>query len=226
VRKLGFVCALLILAVAGCKGSSDGGTASESPSERLAAAKQSFDAAKYIAFTLKTDQLPDGLQGLLSADGTGTHDPAFTGDVKVQTKLTDITAPLIAVGGQVYAKFPFVGWNSLNPDDYGAPDPANLMDTKVGISSLFTAIKSAKVGASQRDGSKVLTSISGTLPGDTVKQVFPSAGTDPFTVTYTLTSDDDIDNATITGPFYDGYDNVTYTIDFNLDADAVDIQAP
>jgi lipoprotein LprG len=227
VRRRGLVFAVLaLLALAGCKGSGHAESDSESPSERLAAAKESFDAATYIAFTLETDKLPDGLQGLLSADGTGTHDPAFTGDVKVQTDLTDITAPLVAVDGDVYAKFPFVGWQTLDPADYGAPDPANLMDTKVGISSLFTAVEDPKVGDSQRDGAEVLTSISGTLPGDAVHKVFPSSGTEAFTVTYTLTSDDDIDDATITGPFYDGEDDVTYTIDFTLNADAVDIQAP
>jgi lipoprotein LprG len=226
VRRLALVCAVVVLAVTGCKGSGAASTDGESPSDRLAAAKKSFDNSVYTAFTLQTDHLPDGLQGLLSASGTGTHDPAFTGDVKVQTNVTDITAPLVALDGQVYAKLPFVGWQTLDPADYGAPDPANLMDTSTGISSLFTAIQNPKVGDSSRDGSKVLTTISGTLSGDTVQHVFPSAGSDSFDVTYTLTSDDDIDGATITGPFYAGQDDVTYTIDFTLDADAVDIQAP
>jgi lipoprotein LprG len=226
VRRLALVCAAVLLAVAGCKGGGSSTSSDESPADRLAAAKQSFDAATYIAFTLSTEHLPNGLQGLLSADGTGTHDPAFTGDVKVQTDLTDITAPLVAVDGHVYAKFPFVGWNTLDPADYGAPDPASLMDTKAGISSLFTSIQNPQAGDDERDGAQVLTRISGTLPGDSVRQVFPSAGSEPFDVTYTLTSDDEIDNATITGPFYDGQDDVTYTIDFTLNADAVDIRAP
>jgi lipoprotein LprG len=100
------------------------------------------------------------------------------------------------------------------------------MDSKIGLSSLFTAIEDPKVGSSQRDGAKVLTSISGTLPGADVKHVFPSAGTQQFTVTYALTSGNDMDNATISGPFYAGQDEVTYTIDFTLDAHAVDIEAP
>jgi lipoprotein LprG len=226
VRRLALTCAVLVLAVTGCKGSGAASTDDESPSDRLAAAKKSFDDSQYTAFTLQTDHLPDGLQGLLSASGTGTHAPAFTGDVKVQTDVTDITAPLVALDGQVYAKLPFVGWQTLDPADYGAPDPANLMDNSTGISSLFTAIQDPKVGDSSRDGSKVLTNISGTLPGATVQQVFPAAGTEPFDVTYTLTSGNDIHDATITGPFYDGQDDVTYTIDFTLDADPVDIQAP
>ncbi len=45
-------------------------------------------------------------------------------------------------------------------------------------------------------------------------------------MTYTLTSGDEIDSVKMTGPFYDGSDDVTYTIAFDLTADKVDIQAP
>jgi lipoprotein LprG len=225
VRRLLVVSAVLLFALAGCKGNAST-SSDKSPQDRLAAAKKSFDTAQYIGFTLSTDKLPDGLQGLLSAKGTGTHDPAFTGEVKVQTKITDITAPLVAVNSVVYAKFPFVGWNKIDPADYGAPDPANLMDPDTGVSSLFTATEKPKTGKSQRSGDQVLTTIDGTLASSAVKQVFPSAGASDFSVTYTLTSDDDINSVTMTGPFYDGSDDVTYTIAFDLKADKVDIQAP
>jgi lipoprotein LprG len=225
-RLVSLVVVLLLgLSLAGCKGN-DSGTSDKSPQDRLATAKKSFDKADYIEFTLTASSLPDGLQGLLSAEGTGTHDPAFTGEVKVQTRVTDLTAPLVAVDSTVYAKFPFVGWNKIDPSDYGAPDPANLMDPDIGVSSLFPATQHPKAGDSQRDGDEVLTTIDGTLPASAVKRVFPSSGDADFTVSYTLTSDDSIDSAKITGPFYDGSDDVTYTISFDLDADKVDIQAP
>lgn len=225
VRKLVAAAAVLVVAVTAC----DGGSSSSNeapPEDRLAAAKEGFDSAEYIGFTLATEQLPEGLEGLLSATGTGTHAPAFTGEVKVQTAATDISAPLVAVNGRVYAEFPFVGWNTIDPADYGAPDPANLMDTEAGISSLFTATEDPEAGDESRDGDEVLTTIDGTLPGDAVQQVFPSAGTDDFTVSYRLTSDDDVQSAEIAGPFYDGSDDVTYTIQLDLEADEVDIQAP
>jgi lipoprotein LprG len=226
VRRLGYLIVVLLLGltVSACKGSDSG--SSRSPEVRLAAAKKTFDTADYIGFTLATSQLPDGVQGLLSATGTGTHDPAFSGSVKVQTKVTDITAPLVAVNSAVYAKLPFLGWNKINPSDYGAPDPANLMDPDLGVSSLFTATRSPKSGASQRNGDQVLTTIDGTLPASAVKHVFPSSGSADFDVSYTLTADDSVNSAKITGPFYDGSDDVTYTISFDLKADKVAIQAP
>jgi lipoprotein LprG len=217
--------ALLATSVSGCKGGDNESSDGQTPADRLAAAKKSFDDADYIGFDLRTDKLPSDIQGLLSATGTGTHAPAFTGEVKVHTAI-DITAPVVAVDGKVYAKLPFSPYSEIDPGKYGAPDPADLMDPDGGISALFPQTKDPETGGSQRDGSVVLTEINGTLPGDAVKAVFPSAGTGDFDVSYTLTDDDAIDSVRITGPFYDGHDDVTYDIDLDLDADAVDIKAP
>jgi lipoprotein LprG len=219
------VVGLLVLVIGGCSGGDSDSDDEQTPEDRLAAAKQTFDDADYIGFTLSTDSLPSDLEGLLSATGTGTHAPAFTGEVKVQTAI-DITAPVIAVDGNVYAKLPFSPFSEIDPAEYGAPDPADLMATDSGISSLFPKTEGAKVTGSERDGEVVLTEITGTLPGDAVGALFPSAGSDDFDVTYTLTDDDTINSVKVTGPFYEGSDDVTYTIDLDLDADPVDIKAP
>jgi lipoprotein LprG len=225
VRKIALTGAALALALCGCSGSDDSKTDDQSTDERLADAKTSFDDAEYIGFTMATDDLPDGVDGLTRAEGTGTHAPAFTGNVDVQTSIA-ISAELIAVDGKVYAELPIVGWQDIDPADYGAPDPATLMSTDGGISSLFTATEDAAEGDSKRDGSEVLTTIDGTIPGADVQAIFPSAGTDDFDVSYTLTDDNDIKAISVTGPFYGDAGDVTYDLDFDLDADAVEIEAP
>ena len=226
MRNLLLATAVLVLALTGCSDNSSG-ESEQTPEDRLAEAKAGFDDARFIEFQLETESLPDGLdEGLLRADGTGTHDPAFTGEVKVKTRLADITAALVAVDGKVYAELPFTGWSELDPGDYGAPDPANLMDPKAGISSLFTATRDASEGGSERDGGRVLTRIDGTVPGDAVKAVFPSSDTTAFDISYLLDEDNVVDSVTMTGPFYSGRDDVTYRIDLNLDGDAVMIEAP
>ncbi len=224
-RALGPMTALLLTVSLVTACSSDSTDSTQTPTERLTAAKKSFDAAKYIGFTMSTDALPDGIDGLLSAKGTGTHAPAFMGEVRVHTAI-DITAPVIAVDGKVYAKLPFSPYGEIDPATYGAPDPAQLMDIGSGISALFPQTQDAQAGSSTRDGSVVLTEIDGTLPGEAVKAVFPSAGTEDFPVTYTLTDDNVLKRVRVTGPFYGDAGNVTYTIDLDLNADAVDIQAP
>ncbi|MBA2445539.1 MAG: LppX_LprAFG lipoprotein [Nocardioidaceae bacterium] len=227
MRKLLATAAVLVVSVAGCKGSEDAPAPDLSLEERLVEAKRDFDEAEFIDFTLATESLPDGLPGLLSASGTGTHDPAFTGKVDVATGAVPLNdTNLIAVDGRVYVDLPFIGWTDLDPSDYGAPDPADLMDTEGGISSLFTATEDLVEGESERDGETVLTSIDGTIPGSAVEEVFPSAGTEPFDVSYTLTDDNALEGAKITGLFYGGSDQVTYTLDLDLDGDPVDIVAP
>ncbi len=141
--------AAVLLTISGCKGT-DTSSSDQTAEERLADAKQSFDEAEYIEFTLATDDLPADLEGLLSAHGVGTHDPAFDGEVKVQTNL-DITAPLIAVDGDVYIKLPFSAWSTIDPAAYGAPDPAQLLADDGGISSLFTATEDLEVGDESRE---------------------------------------------------------------------------
>jgi lipoprotein LprG len=226
-RSTAVACAALALASAVMLSSCNGGSSdnNEPPADRLAAAKASLDDADYIGFTLSTDSLPDGVDGLMKAVGTGTHDPAFTGDVDVKTTVS-IRAPLISVDDKVYAKLPIVGWREIDPADYGAPDPAALMDTSAGLSSLFPKTVDPTLGDQVREGDQVLDTIHGTLPGDAVRAVFPSAGDGDFDVTYAVTSDDAIDVIDVTGPFYGDSGDVTYTLTFDLDADPVDIQPP
>ncbi|HSS67125.1 MAG TPA: LppX_LprAFG lipoprotein, partial [Nocardioidaceae bacterium] len=172
-----------------------------------------------------TDNLPDGVDGLVKADGTGTHAPAFTGDVDVQAALS-LSAPIVSVDGQIYAKLPIVGWQDIDPADYGAPDPGALMDPDSGLSSLFTKTVDPTAGDQVRNGDLVLDTIHGTIPGADVKALFPSAGDGDFDVTYWLTSDDAINAVDVTGPFYGDSGDITYHLTFDLDADPVDIQPP
>jgi lipoprotein LprG len=222
VRRLTLVAAVALVALTACGGSSGNG---ESLDARLAAAKTSLDAAHFIGFSLSSDNLPD-TTALESAHGTGTHAPAFTGEVQIKRGLT-FNAPLVAVGGKVYAKLPFLSWSTIDPSDYGAPDPSALMDRSTGISSLLTDATGTSDDGSERSGSLVLTKISGTLSGKSVHALFPSSAETPFDVTFTLTDDDVLHEVSITGPFYGAdHGSSTYSIELDLSADPVTITAP
>ncbi|MBA2574931.1 MAG: LppX_LprAFG lipoprotein, partial [Nocardioidaceae bacterium] len=136
MRKLLATAAVLVVPLAACNGNDVSPSPDMSLEDRLVEAKVGFDEAEFIDFTLMTDSLPGRLPGLLSAEGTGTHDPAFTGKVDVETGAVPLNdTDLIAVDGLVYVDLPFIGWQDLVPSDYGAPDPADLMDNEAGISS-------------------------------------------------------------------------------------------
>jgi lipoprotein LprG len=213
------------VALTGC-GSDGSKISKESLSDRLSAAKKSFDAADYIGFTLSTDKLPGGVdEGLYSARGTGTHAPAFTGKVKAKAGVT-LDVNVVAVDGKVHAKLPFVGWTTIDVTKYGAPDPAALMDDDTGLSSLLTGAQNPKDSGQERDGSTVLTKIKGTVPGKQMHALFPTADIDDFDATFKLDDKDQLVSAEFVGPFYKGQSDVTYDLTVDLHATTVSIKAP
>jgi lipoprotein LprG len=219
-----------LLALSGCSGDDDGdGDGGDDLAARMEAARTVLDDAASIDLELSTDALPDGVEGLVAADGTGNHDPAFEGTVRVASgALGDIDADVVAVDGDVYAQLPFTSaFAPIDPGDYGAPDPAALLASDGGVSEWLTSADDLTDGGESRDGDDVLTSIDGTLPGDVVDALIPSADGDAdFEVAFRLTDDDELRDASITGPFYPGGDDVTYELVVEPSDDDVEITAP
>ncbi|HET6651605.1 MAG TPA: LppX_LprAFG lipoprotein [Nocardioides sp.] len=227
-RAAGLLLALLApLALASCGGGGDEAT-DLTPEERLAEAKTALDETSGVHITLEADRLPPGINGLLSADGVGTHAPAFEGDIQVTTGGLTAKAAVIAVDGTVYAVLPFTtDYAPIDPADYQAPDPAKLMSGEGGLSSLLTSVEGIEEGDDVRRGEEVLSTFSGTLPGDVVAGVIPSAQTDAeFDTTFTLDDGNQLTEVVITGPFYPNADPVTYTVGFDEYGTDQDITAP
>lgn len=196
--------------------------------ERMAEAKTALDETSGVHITLKADELPAGVSGLLSAEGVGTHAPAFEGDIQVTTGGLTAKAAVIAVDGTVYAVLPFTtDYAEIDPADYQAPDPATLMSTEGGLSSLLTSAEGLEEGEDVRDGEEVLSTFTGTLAGEVVADVIPSASPDAdFDATFTLDDGNRLDRVVMTGPFYPEADAVTYTVEFDRYGTDQDIAAP
>ena len=220
--------------LAGCGGDDkgDGGGAdSPSPEEVLAAAKQSLDETSGVVITMSTDDLPRGVTGITSAEGTGVHPSAFEGTFKLSVSGLPADAEVIAVDGTTYARNSLLlpDWTPIDPGDYGAPDPAALMDPDGGFSGLLAAATEVEAGDSVRGGAsnkEILTEYTGSISSDAVEALIPTAEGD-FDFTYTISDDDQLREAVLTGAFY-GADKgeVTYTL--NLDDYGIekDITAP
>lgn len=200
--------------VAGCSGADE---PEADPQATLAAAKKNLDGTSGVRIGLSTDELPTGVRGLLDADGVGTHDPAFEGTIKVSTGTLTADADVVAVAGKVYAKLPFTSrFARIDPADYGAPDPADLLADQGGLSSLLTSATEIQTGKRVRDGKVVLSTYTAKVPGDAVASVIPSADSEAaFSAIFTLTDADLLDKAVLSGPFYPDADSVTYTITFD-----------
>jgi len=213
--RLGALLLAVTAVLAGC--SSDSQKATASPEDTLAAAKTNLDETSGVRIGLTTKKLPAGVSGLLAADGVATHAPAFQGAIKVAASGVTADASVVAVNGVVHAKLPFTSrFVQINPADYGAPDPANLMNRKGGLSSLLTAARDVKEGDKVRQGKVVLSSYTATVPGWAVAAIIPSAtaGAD-FDAEFTVNDQDQLAKTVLTGPFYPGAGDVTYTITFD-----------
>jgi lipoprotein LprG len=196
--------------------------------ERLTEARAKIDEAETINLSLAAKNMPDGTTGLLSATGSGNHNPSFKGYVKVITGGATVTAEVVAVGSEVMAKPSFAPiFLKIDPASLKAPNPAALFETSVGFSQVLVETKGLKEGPKSRDGKEVLTTITGHLPGTIVQAILPSAkATASFPVTYRLTEDNELRDASISGPFYPGVANVTYDIAVTTSSEPVSITLP
>lgn len=212
--RLTAVLIALVVPLTACSGGED--RSGTSPTDTLAAAKKHLDDTSGLTIGLSTPKLPSGVNGLLDAKGSATHAPAFKGTIKVAASGITADADVVALDGVVHAKLPFTSkFVEIDPGDYGAPDPADLMNPDGGLSSLLTAAQDVQAGKQVRQGKVVLTSYSGSVPGRAVATVIPSAQESAtFDATFTVTDGDELAKAVLTGPFYAQGGDVTYTITF------------
>ena len=213
------------LALTACRGSS---SSHEDPATALKTAQQKLEDTSGVSISLSTDDLPGGVEGLRSATGTVTDAPAYDGTLGVVTKIGSFSVPVKAVGGKVYAQIPLTpGWSEVNPSDYGAPDPAQLISAGTGVPSILAATQDPKPGKDIRGGTgnrEVLSTYTGTVPGSAVASIIPSA-TGDFDATYAVTSDDELRKVALTGAFYGQTEN-TYTLVLTDYGTSKDITAP
>lgn len=218
-----------LLTLTGCTGDSESVGDDRTPEEVMELARTTLDETTGVRITLDAEQVPDGVTAIVGADGVGTHAPAFDGTLTVVLSGNEFEVPVIAVDDTVWAQVPLIpGWSDVDPADYGAPDPAQLMSTEDGLSSLLTETTELEAGESVRGGEnndEVLTEYSGTVPGETVGSVIPSASGE-FDAVYTVTGKGELRSAELTGVFYPDTEPMTYTLDFDDYGTEQDITAP
>ncbi|WP_051551797.1 LppX_LprAFG lipoprotein [Nocardioides sp. URHA0020] len=225
----GALTAVLLTACSSDGGGGGGSKSDPTPEEVFAAAKKTLDETSGVNLTLSTDDLPDGVTGVEKAEGVGTHAPAFEGSITVVLSGQAFQVPVVAVDAKVYVQLPLTtGYQDIDPAEYGAPDPAKLMSTDAGFSSLLPATTEVEKGESVRGGAdnkEILTEYTGKVPGDVMKNVIPTAAGE-FDATYTINDDDELRSAELTGVFYQDSKPMTYTVTFEDYGTTKDITAP
>ena len=226
---LGAVLALAFpFALVACGGSNAPAAKDQSPQAVLAAAKQKFDDAKSVHLALTTADKPTKGDAVLGADGTLTQQPAFQGKVTVVLGGFNAEVPVISVGGKVYAKLPLTPkYVSIDPSEYSSPDPADFADPAKGISALLLKLQGAKKTGQKRNGNQVLTTYTGTLSGDLVQPIIPSASpAGSYRTTVGIDQDGRIATLSISGGFFEHNGDVTYDLVFDNYDKSVTVTAP
>lgn len=228
-RTLPLLAVLIGLAVSVLSACSGSSSSKPPPATVLKTAEQKIENTSGLALTLNTDNLPDGVQGVKAASGTVTDAPAFDGTLTVDIVGGAFPVPIKAVDGKVYAQIPLTpGWSVVDPADYGAPDPAQLLTADQGIPAILAATKDLKQGGQVRggkDNKEVLTTYTGTVPGAAVAHLIPGASGD-FKASYAIADNGELRSASLTGAFYPGHPSLTYTLGLDDYGTTQDITAP
>ncbi len=200
----------------------------QTPAQVLAGAGAALDETSGVTLSLSTTELPDGVDGVLSATGTATRAPAFEGVLTVLVNGLEVDVPVVSVDAVVFAKLPFTTeFAEVDPVDYGAPDPAQLMAPDNGLSAWLDSATGVEAGERVRDGEEVLRSYDGQLSGEVVDASIPSADEDAeFPVSFQVDDAGRLRAVEITGPFYGPEGVVDYTVSVDDYGSATDITAP
>jgi len=218
--------AAVVLMAAACGGTGQAPQlGSLTAAQQLAAAKAKADAATSIHLTVRSRGIPSSANGVLGADGSGTHAPAFKGTLDVRIAGFQAKVAVVAIDKVLYLKLPFsTDFVPADPREYHAPDPARLFAKQGGISSLLTATTNPVKGKKVQVGPEVLQTITGTLPGASVSKLLNIGdASKAFDVTYGITdSGGELRTVTMTGPFYKGATSTSATSTYVLTLDKYD----
>lgn len=221
------IAGIAALGLVGCSSGGEAPASEGTPAEQLAAARTNLEKSPAVTFTLDATGLPSKAIGVSAAKGTGMFSPpSFKGTLNATIAGVTGTVEVIAVEQDVFMKFFTPGYNKIDPATYGAPNPAQLFNKETGITSLIGKTQSPAKGDKVRDGSEVLESFTGKVPGAAVADLFvigDRSGT--FDVTYGVTDGKELRTVLLEGPFYAGSTS-TYSLRLKSLAEPVAITRP
>lgn len=201
------IAAIAVLTLVGCSSNDKAPAKEGTPAEQLAAARTNLEKSPAVTFTLEATDLPSKAVGVSAAKGTGLFTPpSFQGTLNATIAGVTGTVDVIAVEQDVFMKFFTPGYNKIDPATYGAPNPAQLFNKQTGITALIGKTQSLAKGDKVRDGSDVLASFTGKLPGAAVADLLVIGDRSAtFDVTYGVTqSGQELRTVVLKGPFYPG----------------------
>lgn len=197
---------LVAAALAACSGGSD--TKDMTPEAALTAARDALAAAKFVHFELTSADVPAGQNGVTAGTGTGevsATEPKFEGTVTGTVNGLTGNIPIVCVGDKAWWKLFTPDYTVADLASVNAPNPCALFHPTTGIGSLVDATADPKAGKRVRLGKDVVTQYTGSLPGKPLSDLLHLGdGTGTYAVTYAVSDDGQLRQASMTGGFYTG----------------------
>lgn len=205
----------MLMLAAACTGESSDGTRSADPAALVQQAGETFADAGAVSFTLDSEGVPDDVNGVSAADGSGIIDaaePKFSGSITGRVQGVTGSLEVIAIGQEVWMKFFTPGYEPVDLATLGAPNPAMFFHPTDGLPSLLAATTDLESEGQKRQGSDIINEVSGSLPAGPVKELLELGdGTGEYDAVYGITDDGELRTIEVTGDFYEGGTS-TYSI--------------
>jgi hypothetical protein len=228
VRKLVW---LIPLAVGAAACSSSGGSAGGSLSapQLLAKSKAALDQSSAVHFELTSKGVSGSGLELTGGSGDIVRNPSsIQGSFEVTTSGVQVSIKVAAVGSTFEAQLPFTsGYTKTDPAKFGLTNPADLLNTQNGLSSLLAEAQNPALGPQQRINGEVLDEVSFTVPGKSVPVIPDSAPSQPVQLTVGINpSNYQLRTVTLVGPFTSSTSNSTFTVTLTRYNEQVTVTLP
>jgi lipoprotein LprG len=145
------------------------------PSALLHQAKLTLDGSSGAHFHLTSTNVSKDGTNLVGGDGDLTRPDSLQGGFSVTISGFTANVKVASVGGVFEAELPFTAhYVKTNPANFGLTDPAQLLDSKKGLTNVLALAQNPKSTGSIRVNGELLDTVSFTLPG-TDLPVLPDA---------------------------------------------------
>lgn len=217
--------AVMVLAPLGCSSSS---TPKGNPETLLRQAKATLDAATSVHFKLTSSNVGSGGTNLTGGDGDLVRPDSMQGTFTVTISGFSADVKVVTKGGVFMAQLPFSsGYKVTNPSTFGLTNPADLMNTTTGLSSLLTEAQNPTYTGQVRIGGELLDTVTFKVPGSSIP-VLPDA--DPSTpvdgVAAINPSNHQLRQISLVGPFTSASSNSTFVVTLTNYDEPVTITLP
>ncbi len=210
-------------------GGGGGGETDGDPQAQLETAADLLNEASSVTFVLEGEDLPDDGTVVVGGEGVAVPPSSFEGEIRIRAGALPATIKVVSVDGTLWAQLPLTsGFDEVDAEELGFGDPGLLIDPDHGVSQLLTSGTEITAGEQIRVDGDVYDQVESVLPGELVGEVLTIA--DPSAEVHAVWALDaetgQLRQATLTGPFYDGGDEQTYTVSLDDYDEPAEISAP